>query len=763
MAGYTDALVLEAPVFWWPSLGELTKYPLHPDQSFCASVTDAAMPWPCGMQSDELTDAALTPTVGLSRLGRSVWMTAEWIPAEDRDEQFFVRVWSPIKAETIFLPVSTAVGLGSNVATHAELMELDLRQLVCEGRVRLAPRVLPADLRRLSSSSSQRLFQRLQRRAAQHPAYPLLHGVLADVHASAVKHLMRALRPAASPALPAPALVSSFAANEGSFLFTGDTPSQRQLLDLLQCSTPPLLPLGNAHRTLVAALEVRRLNFAEVLTLREHEALETVEVALRPPPLAPAAPASRQMLQPCLLLILQALDLLEAQANSLVAGVTHQLCMSLEMLYDGPVPALTWAFAEETSALPAALRARVAAQHVRLSTTAPEDRTAYLRRRLISLQHVNAFANSSTATVAAETLAEETAHWTVDRLMRVRDAELLNMCASAPTAAGDTQESVHAVFHHLYGMDDDIRKVEELVVWPLTHLPLLHELAIPCAKGVLICGPSGSGKTALLSALVRRLQLPDTRNIHVLSVDGLSLIEKEVGRSEKNIAQLFETARALAPTALFIDNLDALAPPRGRTTAETNATADRTLSTLLTQMDGVNGQADRVVLVVASAPSIDVLDPAVCRPGRLDVHVHLRHPTMRASADFVKRRLHRFVAHVNARFGPHRKQASGVATENEAELVDRLVEDYFAGALAKEAADKDGERDGSADTTATPMSPAEVSAAVREVMLHVSEQLSQNIADRGDDGGGKQASAEAFSSVVQRYMKDAFAKLDIAQ
>ncbi|KPI84747.1 cell division cycle protein-like protein [Leptomonas seymouri] len=781
MAGYTDAVVLEAPVFWWPSVGELTKHPLDFRQSFLASVADAAMPWPCGVDN-EADHVCLMRTVGLSRLGRSVWMTAEWSSMEDGDEQPFVKVWSPVQAEALFLPVCTSVGLGSSVTTFEELLKLSVPQLAREGRIRLTHRAIPTGLCSRSTSAN-RLLERLHRRVQQHLAYPLLRNALTQVHASSLQHLKRVIPTAAasSPSSPVPPLASSPPAS-GSVLLTGDTPTWKHFIALLQRSTPSLFPVGGKHVAAVA-LEVRRLNFAEVLTLKEHEALETIEVALRPPPLSPASSnAAVRSFLPCLLIVLESLHMLEAHANSLVAGVTHQLCMCLEAVRGGPVPALVWSFAEDTSAIPVALLSRVGAQHIRLSTTTPEARTAYLMRRMQAMrQHTAVDAAAQTAAMAGvAALTEETARWTVDRLVRLRDAELLEMCAAqagvstssppcspeapSPSATehkdcpGKTiEEPVHAVYRHLYGINDSIRNVEELVVWPLTHLSLLRELSIPCSKGVLICGPSGSGKTALLSGLVRRLQLPDTRSVHVLSVDGLSLIDKEVGRTEKRIAQLFEAARSLAPTALFIDNLDALAPPRGRTTAEMNTTGDRTLSTLLTQMDGVSDQADRVVVVVASAPSVSTLDPAVCRPGRLDVHVQLRLPPACASAAFMKQRLRDFIAHMQSRlYSSDEDDAEGeVANEFVSGLVDAHVAAMTASALRNGGGEGEGGHVDPAGTAIAAMSPAEASAVVREVMLYVAEQLRQS---RSSDEERK--SRDVLRSEIQQHVTAAFAKLD---
>ncbi|CBZ33793.1 cell division cycle protein-like protein [Leishmania donovani] len=789
MAGFTDALVLEAPVLWWPAVGDLPRYPIDDQRSFVAAIVEAAMPWPQGASTAEGT---MIRTLGLSCLGRSVMMTAEWscLYGIGSMQLPSVKVWNPLQGCAVYMTVSTEAGLGSLASTHhggkngrgtASLTELDLRQLARDERVRVTHRSLREMLSRCCCSRAT-LLTHMQRCADQREEYSLLHRAVTRAHTAALKHLERAAQamdgvlasnrgPSRKAAISAPSL--------SSLLFAGDTPSQRHLLRLLQATTPSVVQVSS---TRVFVLEARRLNLAEVLTLLELEALEVVEAVLRPPPLCASAASSSSTVQvsPCLLIVMESLHLLEGNANSLVASVTHQLCVCLDALHASTVPAIVWSFTEDVCDTPPALLTRVGAQHERLAVSTAEDRIAYLTRRLARWPPVSSLQRTAWRT-AAVALAESTAHWTVDRLVLVRDADLASMLPSAPAvtrkvsdgasrqaeclheqrkrgvevqevqdgvpassassvAAQRSEPPLFDMYSRLYGIEEAICKVEELIVWPLTHLLLLRELAIPCAKGVLLCGPSGSGKTALLSCLGRRLQLPDARRIHVMSVDGLSLITKEVGRSEKNIAQLFDTARSLAPTALFIDNLDSLAPPRGRTTAETNTTGDRTLSTLLTQMDGVGGgQADRVVVVVASAPSIDTLDPAVCRPGRLDVHVQLTNPPTSSSAAVMKDRLREFVARMQKRRQSDDVLATGdgvgAATLEVLEEVDQLVDEYLASVTANVKSKAD---DDAALPPRPSLSPAEVTAAIREVILDVVARL-----ERGD---GRTPPCAALSS-----------------
>ncbi|PWU90494.1 putative cell division cycle protein [Trypanosoma cruzi] len=187
-------------------------------------------------------------------------------------------------------------------------------------------------------------------------------------------------------------------------------------------------------------------------------------------------------------------------------------------------------------------------------------------------------------------------------------------------------------------------------------------------------------------------------------VDGLSLIEKEVGRTEKNIAALFSTARAMSPTALFLDNIDSLAPPRGRQTSEVSNTADRTLSTLLTEMDGISDSTNNgdVVFVVASAPYFSALDPAIGRPGRLDLHLEIQLPTAKELRDHVVQRV---VACV--------EDCGGSDAAGDVGTISTLVEEHVERWMNMRR-----------------VTVAEANAFVREVVLCMVEESSRNLLDR---------------------------------
>lgn len=203
----------------------------------------------------------------------------------------------------------------------------------------------------------------------------------------------------------------------------------------------------------------------------------------------------------------------------------------------------------------------------------------------------------------------------------------------------------------LVGVDDAVQLLRTVVVKPLTASASLAALGLSVPKGAIVTGAAGSGKTALLAALAGELEQSATttvdvggktltqRRLHTMLVDSHSLIEKEVGASERNVAALFARARAASPCVVFIDGLDAIAPPRNRTQHETHSASDRVLSTLLAEMDGIVDRSNATVVVIATAPAPESLDAAIRRAGRLDVHVTLPNPSAEAIETLLTRRL----------------------------------------------------------------------------------------------------------------------------
>lgn len=158
--------------------------------------------------------------------------------------------------------------------------------------------------------------------------------------------------------------------------------------------------------------------------------------------------------------------------------------------------------------------------------------------------------------------------------------------------------------------------VTEAVLWPLQYPDTFTRLGVTPPRGLLLYGPPGCGKTFLVKAIAGSGQA------NVLSVKGAELLSKWVGESEKAVRELFRRAREAAPTIIFLDEVDALAPIRGQSTD--GGTTDRVVASLLTELDGVEQLRDVVVIGATNRP--DLVDPALLRPGRLERLVYVPPP-----------------------------------------------------------------------------------------------------------------------------------------
>ncbi|NLE80385.1 MAG: AAA family ATPase [Rhodococcus sp.] len=166
----------------------------------------------------------------------------------------------------------------------------------------------------------------------------------------------------------------------------------------------------------------------------------------------------------------------------------------------------------------------------------------------------------------------------------------------------------------------------EAVLWPLQHPDSFSRLGVEPPRGVLLYGPPGCGKTYLVRALASSGQL----SVH--AVKGAELMDKWVGASEKAVRELFQRARDSAPSLIFLDEVDALAPRRGQ--SSDSGVGDRVVAALLTELDGVEPLRDVVVLGATNRP--DLIDPALLRPGRLERLVFVPPPDADARVEILR-------------------------------------------------------------------------------------------------------------------------------
>ena len=175
------------------------------------------------------------------------------------------------------------------------------------------------------------------------------------------------------------------------------------------------------------------------------------------------------------------------------------------------------------------------------------------------------------------------------------------------------------------GLDLVKQQLREAVEWPIKYPHIFEQMGIRPPKGILLYGPPGCGKTLLAKAAATE------SGANFIAVKGPEVLSKWVGESEKAIREIFKRARKAAPTIIFFDEIDAIAPIRGH---DVSGVTDRIVNQLLTEMDGI--EALRGVVVIGATNRPDLLDPALLRPGRFDRIIYVPPPDLRARYEILK-------------------------------------------------------------------------------------------------------------------------------
>ncbi len=166
------------------------------------------------------------------------------------------------------------------------------------------------------------------------------------------------------------------------------------------------------------------------------------------------------------------------------------------------------------------------------------------------------------------------------------------------------------------GLDALKKELLEAIEWPLKHAKEVQHFGIKTPKGVLLHGPPGMGKTLIAKAVA------STTQSNFISIKGPELLSKWVGESEKGVRKVFQKARQVAPCIIFFDEIDSLVPKRGSHNGS-NVT-ENVVSQILTEMDGL--EELKGVLVIGATNRLDMVDPALLRPGRFDRIVQVSKP-----------------------------------------------------------------------------------------------------------------------------------------
>jgi transitional endoplasmic reticulum ATPase len=179
----------------------------------------------------------------------------------------------------------------------------------------------------------------------------------------------------------------------------------------------------------------------------------------------------------------------------------------------------------------------------------------------------------------------------------------------------ETTQVTTISYEDVGGLKDEVQKIREMVELPMRHPELFERLGIEAPKGVLIYGPPGTGKTLLARAVASESEA------NFVHIGGPELVSKFVGESEEKMRQIFKEAQENAPSIIFMDEIDAIAPKREEVTGEVER---RMVSQLLTLMDGLKARGQVIVIGATNRPNS--IDPALRRPGRFDREVELGVP-----------------------------------------------------------------------------------------------------------------------------------------
>jgi len=196
----------------------------------------------------------------------------------------------------------------------------------------------------------------------------------------------------------------------------------------------------------------------------------------------------------------------------------------------------------------------------------------------------------------------------LDALKRVQPSAMREVMVQAPNVGWDD----------VGGLDAAREKLREGVELPLKSPDAFRRMGIRPAKGFLLYGPPGTGKTLLAKAVAREAEA------NFIATKSSDLLSKWYGESEQQIARLFARARQVAPTVIFIDELDSLVPARGGGMGGEPAVTERVVNTILSEMDGLEELQSVVVIGATNRPNL--VDPALLRPGRFDELIYVAVP-----------------------------------------------------------------------------------------------------------------------------------------
>src|ERR671939_316320 len=180
-------------------------------------------------------------------------------------------------------------------------------------------------------------------------------------------------------------------------------------------------------------------------------------------------------------------------------------------------------------------------------------------------------------------------------------------------------------YEDIGGLKEEMQKVREMIELPLRHPEIFEKLGIEAPKGVLLYGPPGTGKTLLAKAVANET------NASFYSIGGPEIMSKFYGESEARLREIFKEAKEKAPSIIFIDEIDSIAPKREEVTGEVER---RVVSQMLSLMDGLEARGKVIVIAATNRPN--AIDPALRRPGRFDREIEIKVPDKRGRLEILQ-------------------------------------------------------------------------------------------------------------------------------
>lgn len=206
--------------------------------------------------------------------------------------------------------------------------------------------------------------------------------------------------------------------------------------------------------------------------------------------------------------------------------------------------------------------------------------------------------------------------------------EILSRKIRGQVASMELIENPNVTYEDIGGLNEQIQAIREVIELPLLHRDLFEKIGIDPPSGALLSGPPGTGKTLLAKAVA------NTTNARFIHLVGSDLVQKFIGEGSRMVREVFVLAKQNIPAIIFIDEIDAIAVKRTSEVYKGDREVQRTFMQLLSELDGFANTEG--IMFLAATNRVDVLDPAILRPGRFDRVIKFDYPTEEARVAIFK-------------------------------------------------------------------------------------------------------------------------------